>query len=267
MATIAAELFRRGVESRHPHDAFAEVEPFIALVLRRVLLPEDFVLGLVGELLILRGLLAASGSTLKSVPDPTVVWRGWQRQPRDFVLGSLSIEVKTTGLNVSRHAISGLEQVEPRRTDGQVIEHLFLASIGLRRAATSGGFSISGLADEIVELLRDGRSTKDEAAVKFIERLAQYGPESFQGYRHPEMRDQESYSQTFTTTFAPRVYDMGDLNLQIIRRADLARDFPFVLPQGLRYTLELPTSIPGSIENPRTDLDVFLRSAGLALWE
>jgi hypothetical protein len=129
-----------------------------------------------------------------------------------------------------------------------------------------GGLSIGGLADQIIALLREGRRCPEEPVTKFIDRLARYGPEGFQGYRHPEMRDQESYSQGFTTTFAPRVYDMADPNIQIIRRADLARDFPFVLPQGLRYTLELPASIPGSIENPRPDLEAFLRSAAAKLW-
>ncbi len=265
-ATIAAELFRRGIESRSLREAFGEVEPFIALVLRRVLMPDDFVLGLVGELLVLRDLLAALGSKLAAIADPTAVWHGWQQQSRDFTLGPLSIEVKTTGLNVSRHTISGLDQVEPRRVDEQATEDLFLASIGLRRAMIAGGLSIGGLADQIIALLREGREGAEEPVAKFVDRLTQYGPEGFQGYRHPEMRDQESYSQSFTTTFAPRVYDMGDRNIQIIRRADLARDFPFVLPHGLRYTLELPASIPGSIENPRTDLELFLRSAGGKLW-
>lgn len=265
-AAIAAELFRRGIDARPSHGVFIEVEPFIALVLRRVLLPDDFVLGLVGELLVLRDLFVALGSKLRGIEDPTVVWRGWQRQPRDFVLGPLSIEVKTTGLNVSRHTISGLDQIEPRRLEDQATEELFLASIGLRRAATAGGLSISGLADEIVGMLREGRDGGDEPATKFVDRLSQYGPEGFQGYRHPEMREQESYSQTFTTTFAPRIYDMGDRNIQIIRRADLAREFPLVLPHSIRYSLELPGSVPGSIENPRTDIESFLRYAGAKLW-
>lgn len=264
-ATIAAELFRRGIASRPTVEVFTEVEPFIALVLRRVLLPDDFVLGLVGELLVLRELLTALGERRATVSDPTVVWRGWGQQARDFVLGSTSIEVKTTGLSVSRHAISGFEQVEPRILDGGATESLLLASIGLRRAPVSGPLSIASLADQIIQLLH---STVDsaEAEKKFLERLALYGPEGFQGYKHPEMRDQESYAQSFTTTFMPRVYNMADENIRIVRRADLARDFPFVLPQGVRYTMELPGTIPGSIENPRTDLQALLRAISATLW-
>lgn len=264
-AAIVAELFRRGIDARPTVEVFAEVEPFIALVLRRVLLPDDSVLGLVGELLVLKELLVALGEKRTSVVDPTCVWRGWQQQARDFALGPTSIEVKSTGLNVSRHAISGFEQVEPRSLDGGSTEALFIASIGLRRAAVSGPLSIAGLADQIIELIRTGPEAADGEA-KFVQRLGQYGPEGFQGYKHPEMRDQESYALSFTTTFVPRIYDMSDENIRIVRRADLARDFPFVLTQGVRYTMELPGSVPGSIENPRTDLQAFLRTVAAALW-
>ncbi len=264
-ATIAAELFRRGIASRPTLEVFAEVEPFIALVLRRVLLPDDFVLGLVGELLVMKELLVALGDRRATVSDPTAVWQGWRQQARDFVLGSTSIEVKTTGLNVSRHTISGFDQVEPRTLDGGRTESLFVASIGLRRASVSGPLSIASLADQIIELLR-GTADHAEAQKKFVDRLAQYGPEGFQGYKHPDMRDQESYAQSFTTTFVARVYDMADENIRIVRRADLAREFPFVLPHGVRYTMELPGSIPGSIENPRTDLQGVLRGVAAKLW-
>jgi hypothetical protein len=264
-ATIAAELFRRGIASRPTVEVFAEVESFVALVLRRVLLPDDFVLGLVGELLVLKELLVALGESRAKIYDPTAVWHGWRQQARDFVLGAASIEVKTTGLNVSRHTISGFEQVEPRTLDGETTESLFVASVGLRRASVSGPLSIAGLADQIIELLR-GTVNPAESEKKFVDRLAQYGPEGFQGYKHPDMRDQETYAQSFTTTFVPRVYDMADENIRIVRRADLARDFPFVLPHGVHYTMELPSSIPGSIENPRTDLQASLRWMAVRLW-
>lgn len=264
-ATIVAELFRRGIGYRPMHEVFAEVEPFVALVLRRVLLPDDFVLGLVGELLVLRELLLALGERRNTVADPTAVWQGWRQHARDFVLGASSIEVKTTGLNVSRHTMTGFEQVEPRTVDGATAESLFIASIGLRRASVSGQLSIASLADNVIDLLA-GTVDHEEAERMFVERLAQYGPEGFQGYRHPDMRDQESYSQSFTTTFVPRVYDMADENIRILRRADLARDYSFVLAQGVRYTLELPSIIPGSIENPRTDLQALLRGVAAKVW-
>ncbi len=260
-ATIAAELFRRGLKTRPVTQVFAEVEPFVALVLRRMVLPDDFVLGLVGELFVLRELLMVLGDARRSMPDPTALWRGSQQQARDFVLPGASIEVKTTGLAVSRHSISGFDQIEPRSIAGDTLEQLFIASVGLRRSsAGSAGLSIAGLADEITDLLQDCAGESSDAVAKFLDRLAAYGPDGFDGYRHPEMRDQEIYSQGFTTTFSPRVYNMSDQNIRIIRRADLARDFQLVLPQGISYTLELPGVVPGSIENPRSDLHAFLRS-------
>ena len=51
--TIAVELLRRGLSSRPTVDVFGEVEGFIELVIRRVLLPHEALLGLVGELLVL----------------------------------------------------------------------------------------------------------------------------------------------------------------------------------------------------------------------
>lgn len=258
LATIAAELFRRRIDVRPASEVFTEVEPFIALVLHRLLFPDSYVLGLVGELLVLRELLV-SDQRLRQLSDPTAIWRGWQHQSRDIVLGAAAIEVKATGLTVSRHEISGLEQVEPRIIDGAATEELFIVSVGLRRAAGDGGLSISGLAQEILECLSGGPDEGADGGIKFLDRLASYGPDGFDGYNHATMRDQEPYTHTFTTTFAPRVYDMSDDNIRIVRRGDLARDFGCVLPQGFRFTMELPDEVPGSIENPRTDLRTFLQ--------
>ena len=263
-ATIAAELSRRGIESRPPSEVFLEVEPFVALVLQRLLLPDDYVLGMVGELLVLRDLLSALGDARHMLDDPTALWRGWQHQSRDFALGHVSLEVKTTGLTVSRHAISSLDQVEARATDGEPAESLYLISIGLRLSTGPSGVSIAALADDILRLLSvPGASSfapMPERAQKFVHRLSDYGPPGFDGYDHLIMRDQAPYSLMFTTTFPPRVYDMADRNVRIMRRADIAADFSFVIPEGLRFTAELPDVVPGSIENPKHDLAVFLRT-------
>jgi hypothetical protein len=260
-STIAAELFRCGLETRPCQEAFAEVEPFVALVLRRMLLPEEYVLGLIGELLILRELLQTACGRVPPATDPTACWRGWQRQARDFVLPRASIEVKTTGLSVSRHRISGLDQVEPRAIDGDQLERLFIASVGLRRSSGGIGHSIAGLADDIILALRRDSTDPNQAEAKFLDRLRQYGPEGFEGYRHPEMREQQFFAQCYTTIFSPRAYDMGDVNIRVLRRSDLASQFQCVVPENIEYTIDLPDSVPGSPDNPCADIEVLLRTA------
>lgn len=259
LTAIAAELLRRGIAERPAQEVFDEVEPFVALVLRRLLLPESFILGLLGELIVLRELLsvrAAGGQSLGV--DPTAIWRGWQRQARDLVLGRCALEVKSTGLTVSRHMVSGFDQIEPRTLDGDATERLFIVSVGLRRAVGDAGFSIAGLVQEIVEIVRKHAESSSEAELKFLDRLAGYGPEEFDGYRHTEMSGQEPYTFPFTSTFGPRIYDMDDANIQVLRRRDLAENFSCVLTEGVHFTIELPDVVPGSIENPKTDLRAFL---------
>lgn len=260
-AAIAAELVRRrNGSSESMPEVFARVEGFIALVLRSVLMPPDFVLGLVGELIVLDELVSSMGPRSRT-GDPTAIWRGWTQQARDFVLGSASLEIKTTGSQSSRHPIHGLDQVEPRRLDGGSTERLFLGSLGLRRAA-AGAYSVSGLTDRILDRLgaEHGDTGLNDGQARFLERLQQYGPRDSVGYVHSEMREQDIYTEGYTTTFPPRFYDMADPNLRVIRAADLAEQFPHVRSQGIGYTVELPAVVPGSIENPRPDFRGFLRS-------
>lgn len=260
-AAIAAELLRRRSASGESlPEIFSRVEEFIALVLRRVLMPPDFVLGLLGELLVLDELIGALGERAQ-IGDPTAIWRGWTQQSRDFVLGAVSLEIKTTSLQVSRHQIHGLEQVEPRRLDGGTTESLFLGSIGLRRAA-AGAYSVSGLTNRILAKLGryPERVDASEGQTRFLERLAQYGPRDSVGYVHTSMADQDIYTEGYTTTFPPRFYDMADNNLRLIRAADIAEQFPHVRAQGIAYTVELPAVVPGSIENPKPDFRAFVRS-------
>ena len=262
-AAIAAELLRRRASSSEPlSEVFSHVEEFIALVLRSVLMPPDFVLGLLGELLILDEYLGALGERAQA-GDPTAIWRGWTQQARDFMLGTVSLEIKTTGLQMSRHQIHGLDQIEPRRLDGGATESLFLGSIGLRRGA-AGAYSVAGLTNRVLEKLgpRTEGGSLNEGQTRFLDRLAQYGPRDSVGYVHTEMADQDLYTEGYTTTFPPRFYDMADGNLRLIRSSDLAEQFPHVRVQGIAYTIDLPAVVPGSIENPKPHFRAFLQ--GLA---
>ena len=247
--TIAIELLRRGIETRPTPDVFSEVEAFIELVIRRVLLPPDAIIGLLGELIVLDYAIDAWGKLApEERPDVCSIWRGYSRQSRDFAFHRLAMEVKTTTGPSSRHHIGGLDQVEPRVLDGGLTEELFLVSVGIAEAsAGSSRFSIAGLTSRIVEKLTE------HDAVRFLDQLEQYGPEDCVGYCHDSMADWGPYLQRYRLTFEPRVYNMADPLLRLIKRADLQDTC--VLPEGISYQVHLPDVVPGSHgRNPRTDL-------------
>ncbi len=261
ITTIAVELLRRGLGNRPAVDVFPEVEGFIELVIRRVLLPHEALLGLVGELLVLDLLLDAfAGRSEHASPETVGLWKGHSRSSRDFRLNRLGLEVKTTGRPTSHHHIGSLDQVEARTLDGENVEALHLVSIGLREdAAATSRFSVAGLTDSILSKL--GGKDKD----RFLDQLRQYGPDDCVGYNHATMAAWEPYARGFVMTFPPRVYDMSDPNLGIIRSRELQQHFPFVMPEGLSFVVELPDDVPGSHgANPRTGLPAELsRLVGL----
>jgi hypothetical protein len=243
--TIAAELLRCGIATKPPHIVFPKVEAFIDLVMRRVVLPPETILGLLGELLVLNSLLEGVLELARDRrPDPCSLWRGYSRQSRDFVLNALAIEVKTTSSVMSRHFIGGLDQVSARPGTN---ESLYLASIGLS-ADPSGNapYSVVGLVDRII-----ARLSPDQATA-FLDQLSQYGPEECGGYQHALMSGWDAYRRTYRLTFAPRLYEMGDPNIKVLRRADLQGTC--VQPEGLSFTIILDALVPGSEgENPSND--------------
>lgn len=253
--TIAVEFLRRGVESRPVGDVYLEVEPFIELVIRRLLLPPEALLGLLGELLVLDYVVeAVSERPAGGRPPLPSLWRGHARESRDIVLHRLAIEVKTTASSESRHSIGGLDQIEPRTLEGGVQETLRLASIGLApEPSGSSRFSVSQLAQRIL-----GWMDEDSQAA-FLSQLQSYGPADCTGYDHRTMADWEPYARRYRLTFVPRLYDVADPRLVLIRRSDLQGTV--VQPDGISYQVLLPEVVPGSHgANPRSDLREALRS-------
>ncbi len=244
--TIATELLRCGIATTPTHLVFPRVEAFVDLVMRRVLLPPETILGLLGELLVLESLMdAVFELPANKRPDPCSLWRGFSRQSRDFVLNALAIEVKTTSSTMSKHLVGGLDQVSARPGSN---ESLFLASIGLASDPSGNApHSVAGLVERILT-----RLDPSQGAV-FRDQLAQYGPEECSGYQHDTMSNWEAYRRPYRLTFAPRLYDMGDPNIRVLRRADLQGTC--VQPEGISFTIILDAQVPGSQgENPYSDL-------------
>lgn len=249
--TIAAELLRRGLPQRPVADVFPEVEDFIELVIRRVLLPPEALLGLLGELLVLDALVEPlAGLPEQRRVEITAAWQGHSRKSRDFRINRLGLEVKTTSKPSSTHHVGGLDQIEPRVLDGEQVEVLRLVSIGLRADPTANSrFSIARLTDSILGRLAEEQKTK------FLDQLRQYGPDDCMGYHHTTMSTWEPYARAFSITFPPRIYDLADENINVFRRSSLQQHFPHVLPEGLSFVIDLPDDVPGSHgANPKTDL-------------
>ncbi len=243
--TIATELLRCGIATKPVHIVFPKVEAFIDLVMRRVVLPPETVLGLLGELLVMESLLDGVFELAPDKrPDPCSLWRGYSRQSRDFMLNALAIEVKTTSSTISRHVIGSLDQVSARPGTN---ESLYLASIGLSPDPSGNSpHSIVSVVERILAKLDHAQTTS------FLDQLAQYGPEECSGYHHKTMSNWEAYRRSYRLTFAPRLYDMGDPNVKVLRRIDLQGTC--VQPDGISFTIILDAQVPGSQgENPASD--------------
>jgi hypothetical protein len=244
--TIATELLRCGIATTPAHVVFPRVEAFIDLVMRRVVLPPETILGLLGELLVLDSLLdGLFALPTERRPDPCSLWRGFSRQSRDFVLNTLAIEVKTTSSTMSKHLVGGLDQVSARPGSN---ESLFLASVGLAPDPSGNApHCVFGLVERIIAKLDPSQATV------FLDQLTQYGPEECSGYHHATMSNWEPYRRPYRITFAPRLYDMGDPHIRVLRRADLQGTC--VQPEGISFTIILDSVVPGSRgENPSHDL-------------
>lgn len=252
-ATILVEFLRNDLASKDIAEVFLKVEPLIELVLQRLNMEAKLLLGLMGELLILRGLLPEVVQVPALALDPTAVWQGNTTAARDFAVGCVAIEVKTTTSASSHHRISNLSQVEAcELPDGQGYEELYLASVGLV-PSEDGRWTLASLVDDILDLLSESSLDDIEGAQqRFLERVSSYGGESAIHYDHHSMKMLPMYTNPYKMTYPPRIYDLADKNIHIIRESDLVKTF--ISPKGIEFNIELPAAIPDSIDNPRSDL-------------
>lgn len=258
-ALIAIELIRAGIAgSRGPQNAFTDVEPIVEMAIRRGALPENVIIGLIGELTVLRQLVLARSGTPASMMRCLDLWQGWQDGGRDFRLGDHSIEVKTTQAVSSIHEFSGLHQLEPKLLPTGRLEHLHLMSIGLS-ASTSLGESLPDLVASIVSLFTsatDGPEVGDD----FVRRVALYGSQSGGGYVHASMADWNVYGTRYAHTFAPRLYRLDDQAMRLLTRDLLAQTF--VQPDGLAFTMHVPDQVSAFNPAPSWEAELERMAAG-----
>lgn len=252
-AFICAELVENGLEVDRA-GAFARSEPVIAMALRRAGISNQALVGLAGELLFLSALAS-------STPDASAVveaWAGSVPSSRDFQLGPVGVEVKTTTGSQSEHHIQGFHQIELGTSVGGAPEtHLFLLSIGIRwQPVGSPGRTIPGLVDSVLEQL------PDDDANAFLDKVKQYGGDASVGYDHRQHASNARFQQPFQAVFE-RLYDMTDDRLGLLRSSDLD-EASHVDVGSVSFQVRLPARIRGEI-NPVTGMKaVTARVRGLA---
>ncbi|WP_342612695.1 PD-(D/E)XK motif protein [Burkholderia ambifaria] len=252
-ALIAIELVRAGIASpRGIQRAFNDVEPIIEMAIRRGALSENVVIGLIGELSVLRQLILVGATRPNSMLRCLNFWHGWEEGGRDFRLGDSSIEVKTTRSDGSIHQFSGLHQLEPIVRPSGAMEQLNVMSFGLA-ASSSMGETLPSMVSSIVKLLSSTEDSSD-IAPEFLRRVSLYGCESGDGYVHETMHEWAAYGTRYTHTFVPRLYRVDDPAMRLLNRNLLADTF--VQTHGLSFTVHFPDQV--SAFNPVPNWEVEL---------
>lgn len=261
--SLAAFLLTHLVENgakENLAEGFRRSEAAISVILETWLSHEEKSIGLSGELLVLRELLRQAPARTAEVAD---AWQGHQHTARDFQLGSVGAEVKTTRREVSRHHINGVRQVElGHRRSGGHETHLFLVSVGVTVIPVDEpqehGWSLPSLVDHVLGLLetaalQDGE--RDRVREEFLAKVHRYGDGGW--YDHASAASRDMHDQPFRTTFV-RAYDITDEAIQLVRATDLAA-FTAVLPETVRYEMELPVRVRGDL-NPVAGLVPAIRN-------
>jgi len=243
-AFLCAELVANGVLTE-PAKAFRRTEPVIELALQRLALSDDFAVGLLGELVLLRSLCARVPAA--HFNEVLRGWKGHERSARDIQLGSLGIEVKTTRLPMSHHRVQGIRQVEQGHIPGGGLESsFFLVSIGLGDPPSGGGgHSVPGVIDDIVTTIRARAvGTTDDLVDAFLSRVNAYGGGA---YDHSEPSHRALAGRVWGVSFV-RAYDVLDPLVSVLRSVDAAK-FGMLDPATIEFVLTLPTKVNGDL-NP-----------------
>lgn len=255
-AVIAVELMRAGIVDDHgAQTAFFDVEPIIEMAIRRGALPENVIVGLIGELTLLRQLFAINASSPTSFLRVLDYWQGWQDGGRDFRIGGHSIEVKTTRATSSIHKFTGLHQVEPSLLESGHLERLSILSVGLTESSTVGE-ALPQIVDDILTTLSLAPDN-DEVSQELLRRIALYG-HSGRGYDHLSMRDWNVYGVRFAHTFEPRLFHVDDEAFTLLTRDMLTTTF--VQPDDLSFTAHIPDQVSAfnPVPNWETELQNIL---------
>lgn len=266
-AFLCAHLIENDVTS-NVQMGFARSESVIEMALNKSRLREESLVGLIGELLVLRSLLVRWPGQTETSLD---AWFGFRRSSRDFQVGSIGLEVKATRGPNSRHRIHGLRQVEVgHSTTGGFESTLYLVSIGLEllddTALHSGSWTLPQLVDNLLEQI--GLNVSDEQQSEKLEerllsQIKDYGLASDLGYDHRDVQHRLTFRQHWQSSFA-RSYRMDDPAISIPRTADCAA-FAMIDTETVTFTIDLPNQITGD-SNPLVGLPALAEAVGIDHW-
>lgn len=250
-ALMCVELISAGYRD-DPHGAFARVEPLIAKFIRGIdQIGDQVLVGLYGELVLLDALTGRLQAT--SVDDMILSWFGWKPSSRDFQLGSVGVEVKTTSGSTSTHRIQGFHQIEvghPVTDTAETDLHLLSLGVLAISAGQRAGETVPMLVDRIVQ-----RITTTWAQDDFLDRVQEYGGDAGLGYKHSRDQSKSRFQKRFSLTFE-RLYDVADDNLRILHRSDVA-SFSHIRIDSVEFSVDLPYPFMGVI-NPVVGLPSIL---------
>ena len=250
-AFLCANLIENGV-LENLQTGFSGSEPVVAMALDRSRLLGESLIGLIGELLIMRTLIENYPRSARQIVGS---WFGYGRTSRDFQFGPLGLEVKTTRGTQSTHQVQGLHQIEVGHAVGGGIEtKLLLVSVGIEEVGPQdseiNSFSLPSLVARILSLLDASIHPGvelTEMQSSLLARIQEYGAGTGSGYDHSRMQHQVLFGAKWRSAFA-RAYDMSDPAIAVLRSSDLI-DFSMVLTGSLAFTVCLPRQVRGDI-NP-----------------
>jgi hypothetical protein len=126
--------------------------------------------GLVGELVLLRKLLALCKELGLTPSEALGRWWGWDKAKRDFVAAGTAIEVKTTSKKVREHYIGSVSQLDPQNG-----EEVYVCSLGVRLDPTAAR-KLPAFVEDVAALITKPDDSPDQDALEsFFKALREYG--------------------------------------------------------------------------------------------
>lgn len=208
-------------------DALAAYEEVLT---RRRSMSEADQIGLLGELLVVEGLMRRIG------PAPTLAsWLGSVAEEHDFSLDQIDVEVKTTSKERRSHWISSLSQLEPKLSRA-----LYLLSLQITRAGSGPGRSLVDLVGAVRALAPNSRSSLDPLieARGFRDGDADLYPTRWVLRTQPIFYLVDESFPAITSTSLPRAVPRPDLVTALNYQLDLTDYPPSVAPPGLLGLLD-----------------------------
>jgi hypothetical protein len=249
-AFLSTELLRNDATTDLPR-AFARTEPLIELAIGDLMIADETVLGLCGEMLMLHALLRAAPD--ERVADIVDSWKGHRETARDFQLGLVGVEVKTTTRATSSHLFRGVHQLEPGHgVDGAEETSYVLASLGLEWSDVEDPANTTNLPELIDGVIGRINEALGASAAAFIDdlvaQIADYGLPIALGYDHNAMAESARFSRRFRLRFA-RGYDIADDEAIRLLTTDDIRARPFIDAESLYARVNFPEQVRGDV-NP-----------------